>query len=58
MKPPLRKGVEEDPIPDGFIAWLCKASAPRLDPFEGLPVVQVEFHSESVPWVLSEAEPT
>jgi hypothetical protein len=40
----------------GFTAWLCKASAPGLNTFKGLPVVQLEFHSEAVPWVLSEPE--
>jgi hypothetical protein len=42
----------------GFTAWLCKASAPGLSTFEGLPLVQLEFHSEAVPWVLSEPEAT
>jgi hypothetical protein len=41
---------------DGFTSWLSKASAPRLDALEGLPVVQLEFHAEAVPWVLSEPE--
>ena len=42
---------------NGFTASLCKATAPRLKSLEGLPVVQLEFHSESVPWVLPEPEP-
>jgi hypothetical protein len=41
---------------NGFTAWLCKATAPRLKSLEGLPVVQLEFHSESVPWILPEPE--
>ena len=43
---------------NGFTAWLCKAYAPRLSSLKVLPVVQVEFHSESVPWVLNEPEAT
>jgi hypothetical protein len=43
---------------DGFTAWLCKACAPRLSTLEGLSVVQLEFHSEAVPWALSEPEAT
>jgi hypothetical protein len=42
---------------NGFTASLCKATAPRLKSLEGLPVVQLEFHSESVPWALPEPEP-
>jgi hypothetical protein len=38
----------------GFTAWLLKASAPPLDVFHGLPLVEVQFHSERVPWVLAE----
>jgi hypothetical protein len=41
----------------GFTACLCKATAPRLKTLEGLPVVQIEFQSEAVPWMLSETEP-
>jgi hypothetical protein len=42
---------------DGFTAWMCDASAPRLASLAGLPVVQLEFHAESVPWLLDEPEP-
>ena len=42
---------------NGFTACLCAATAPRLETLEGLPVVQLEFHSEAVPWMLSEPEP-
>jgi hypothetical protein len=42
---------------NGFIAWMCRASAPRLGPFGGLAVVQLEFHCDAVPWLLDEAEP-
>jgi hypothetical protein len=38
----------------GFTAWLLKASAPPLDVFHGLPLVEVQFHAERVPWVLAE----
>ena len=43
---------------NGFTAWLCKASAPRLTALEELPVVQVEFHAKAVRWVLNEPEAT
>jgi hypothetical protein len=38
----------------GFTVWLNKPSAPALDVFKGLPVVEVQFHTELVPWVLDE----
>jgi hypothetical protein len=38
----------------GFSVWLNKPSAPALDVFEGLPLVEVQFHTELVPWVLNE----
>lgn len=40
----------------GFTAWMCEASAPRLESLKGLPVVQLEFQSELVPWLLDEPE--
>jgi hypothetical protein len=39
----------------GFTAWMCEKSAPSLEVFAGLPLVQVEFHTERVPWVLNES---
>ena len=42
---------------EGFTAWMCGATAPRLASLTGLPVVQLEFHAESVPWLLDEPEP-
>ena len=42
---------------DGFTVWMCGASAPRLASLAGLPVVQLEFHAESVPWLLDAPEP-
>jgi hypothetical protein len=42
---------------DGFTAWLLQPSAPRLEPFKGQSVVQLEFQLENVPWMLSEPEP-
>lgn len=42
----------------GFTAWMCRASAPRLASLEGVPVVQLEFHTDAVPWLLDEPEPT
>lgn len=41
----------------GFVAWMCKASAPRLRVMGGMSVVQLEFRSEEVPWLLDEPEP-
>jgi hypothetical protein len=41
----------------GFMTSLCLASAPSLDTLAGQPLVQVEFHTDDVPWVLSEQEP-
>jgi hypothetical protein len=39
-----------------FESWLCPASAPRLSAFNGLPLVQLEFIAEAVPWLLAEPE--
>ena len=41
---------------EGFTAWMCRASAPRLQGLEGAPVVQLEFQAETVPWLLDEPE--
>jgi len=41
----------------GFSAYLCRAVAPCLETLKGQSLVQVEFHSEVVPWVLAEPEP-
>jgi hypothetical protein len=38
----------------GFTVWLCKSHAPPLDVFLGLPLVEVQFHVETVPWMLEE----
>lgn len=45
-------------LDEGFSVWICCASAPRLSSLKDLPVVQLGFHAESVPWLLSEPEPT
>lgn len=37
---------------DGFTVRMCRASAPRLQVLKDLPVVQVEFHAQAVPWLL------
>ena len=42
---------------DNLIVYLCKAYAPRPDAFKDLPVVQLEFRAENVPWTLDEGEP-
>lgn len=41
---------------DGFSSHLCAATAPRIGTLEGHPVVQLEFNTDRVPWVLSEEE--
>jgi hypothetical protein len=38
----------------GFSVWLCKSSAPPLKALAGLPLVEVQFHTEMVPWMLDE----
>ena len=41
----------------GLIAYMCRSYAPNLPAFDGLPLVQLEFRAENVPWVLVEIEP-
>ena len=43
-------------LEDGFKVWMCHAEAPRLPSLQGVPVVQLEFHIETVPWLLDEPE--
>jgi hypothetical protein len=45
------------PFSNGLLASLSRKSAPSLTELEGLPLVQLEFRAENVPWVLSEQEP-
>lgn len=40
----------------GFTAWMWQAAAPRLRSLEGLPVVELAFICETVPWLLDEPE--
>lgn len=47
--PPVR-------MAEGFTVWLQEADAPSLESLKGLSLVQVEFHSSRVPWVLDEPE--
>jgi hypothetical protein len=42
---------------DGFSAYLTRKCAPNLPALNGMPLVQVEFVAEKVPWVLLEPEP-
>jgi hypothetical protein len=35
---------------------MCREDSLRLSSFSDLPVVQLEFHAERVPWVLDESE--
>src|SRR5262245_48709161 len=41
---------------DGFSSHRCHATAPRIETLEGKQVVQLEFYTECVPWVLAEPE--
>jgi hypothetical protein len=41
----------------GFITWMCRAGAPHLSVLDGLPLVQVEFAADDVPWVIKDKEP-
>lgn len=42
---------------EGFTVWMCHASAPRLESLKDTSAVQLEFHAETVPWLLDEPEP-
>ena len=42
---------------NGFTAYLCPTSAPGHKQITQLASVQLEFHSDQVPWVLEEPEP-
>ncbi len=42
---------------NGFISYMSMAHAPRLDSFDDLEVVQLEFRADNIPWVLDENEP-
>jgi len=46
------------PMGPGFSAWLRNKTAPALPGLDGMPLVEVEFHADSVPWVLKETEGT
>ena len=41
----------------GFFCSMCVASAPPIETLVGLPVVQLEFRADGIPWVLDEPEP-
>lgn len=45
------------PFPNGLLVSLGKKSAPSLPELEGMPLIQLEFRAENVPWLLSEEEP-
>jgi hypothetical protein len=42
---------------NGFTAWMCRSSAFRLPSLRAVNVVQLEFRSDAVPWLLDEPEP-
>ena len=42
---------------DGFTAWLCRRNSPALPGLNGLPLVELNFHADNVPWGLPEREP-
>ena len=41
---------------DGFWSSLCLATAPRIETLKEYSVVQLEFETDRVPWVLTEEE--
>jgi hypothetical protein len=41
----------------GFTACLSKPGAPALSSLQGLPLVELQFYADAVPWVLDEPEP-
>jgi hypothetical protein len=47
--PPIHFGT-------GFTTWMSQAAAPRLPSLKGLPVVELAFSCETVPWLLDEPE--
>ncbi|HEV2546449.1 MAG TPA: hypothetical protein VGU20_03870 [Stellaceae bacterium] len=42
---------------DGFTVWMSRAGGPKLASLKGAKTVQLEFHSDAVPWLLDEPEP-
>ena len=42
---------------DGFTVWMSRAGGPKLASLKGASTVQLEFHSDAVPWLLDEPEP-
>ena len=44
-------------LENGFTYYMCHPCGPRLKPFEGLEVVQVEFSAPAIPWVVAQEEP-
>ena len=55
----LNQLADVDPINlgGGFTYYMCAPHGPRLKPFEGLSVVQLEFSARCIPWLLDEDEP-
>src|SRR6185437_4068028 len=47
--PPIHFGT-------GFTTWMSQAAAPRLPSLKGLPVVELAFSCETVPWLLDEPD--
>lgn len=43
---------------DGFSVWMCPSFAPRLASLRGKEVVQLEFETPNVPWLIDAEEPT
>jgi hypothetical protein len=43
-------------LPDGFESWIQAESAPCLASLKGLPLVEVDFLCDAVPWLLDEPE--
>jgi hypothetical protein len=41
---------------DGFTVWLCERHSPALRELKELPLVELNFHADNVPWGLTEPE--
>lgn len=54
---PVTGDFEHVSFSNGLLVSMCKKSAPGLPELDGLPLVQLEFRAENVPWVLAEEEP-
>jgi len=42
----------------GFTVWLCERHSPALRGLQELPLLELNFHADNVPWGLAEPEAT